>query len=149
MLTGAFAADAGGGGSNGSSKLLTELLEEEEVKLRHFIVICGYDAETNEFEIRDPASSRKLTIVQKEGPHRRHVELTNFLTIYCISSLTSSSQACPQAHPMILNLPANPLPRCVELLHSLLASSLCGLQLVRVLGSGGIALSKPGSSDLA
>ncbi|KAL8462882.1 hypothetical protein ACS0TY_032955 [Phlomoides rotata] len=25
----------------------------------HYIVICGYDAVTNEFEIRDPASSRK------------------------------------------------------------------------------------------
>lgn len=25
----------------------------------HYVVICGYDAETNEFEIRDPASSRK------------------------------------------------------------------------------------------
>ncbi|EYU35265.1 hypothetical protein ABFS82_06G128700 [Erythranthe guttata] len=26
----------------------------------HYIVICGYDALTNEFEIRDPASSRKI-----------------------------------------------------------------------------------------
>ncbi|KAE8732878.1 C22orf13, putative isoform 2 [Hibiscus syriacus] len=25
----------------------------------HYVVICGYDAETDEFEIRDPASSRK------------------------------------------------------------------------------------------
>lgn len=25
----------------------------------HYVVICGYDAEMNEFEIRDPASSRK------------------------------------------------------------------------------------------
>lgn len=25
----------------------------------HYVVICGYDAATNEFEIRDPASSRK------------------------------------------------------------------------------------------
>ena len=24
----------------------------------HYIVICGYDVDTNEFEIRDPASSR-------------------------------------------------------------------------------------------
>lgn len=25
----------------------------------HYIVICGYDAGTDEFEIRDPATSRK------------------------------------------------------------------------------------------
>jgi hypothetical protein len=24
----------------------------------HYVVICGYDLETDEFEIRDPASSR-------------------------------------------------------------------------------------------
>lgn len=24
----------------------------------HYVVICGYDADTDEFEIRDPASSR-------------------------------------------------------------------------------------------
>lgn len=32
----------------------------------HFIVICGYDAEANEFEIRDPASSRKNKRVSLE-----------------------------------------------------------------------------------
>lgn len=25
----------------------------------HYVVICGYDAQSDEFEIRDPASSRK------------------------------------------------------------------------------------------
>ncbi|XP_011625587.1 protein GUCD1 isoform X1 [Amborella trichopoda] len=32
----------------------------------HFVVICGYDADTNEFEIRDPASSRKYERVSLE-----------------------------------------------------------------------------------
>ncbi|XP_020678929.1 protein GUCD1 isoform X2 [Dendrobium catenatum] len=32
----------------------------------HFIVICGYDAEASEFEIRDPASSRKNERVSLE-----------------------------------------------------------------------------------
>lgn len=32
----------------------------------HYIVLCGYDADSNEFEIRDPASSRKSTMVSSK-----------------------------------------------------------------------------------
>ncbi|XP_077214855.1 guanylyl cyclase 1 [Tasmannia lanceolata] len=32
----------------------------------HYVVICGYDADTNEFEIRDPASCRKYERVSLE-----------------------------------------------------------------------------------
>ncbi|KAK3138606.1 hypothetical protein QOZ80_5AG0371020 [Eleusine coracana subsp. coracana] len=34
-------------------------LNEESEYMGHYVVICGYDADSCEFEIRDPASSRK------------------------------------------------------------------------------------------
>ncbi|KAL6841340.1 hypothetical protein ACP4OV_028858 [Aristida adscensionis] len=38
-------------------------LNEESDYMGHYIVICGYDADACEFEIRDPASSRKREMV--------------------------------------------------------------------------------------
>lgn len=35
---------------------------EVTVVAGHYVVICGYDMETDEFEIRDPASSRYTTL---------------------------------------------------------------------------------------
>ncbi|XP_039034020.1 guanylyl cyclase 1-like [Hibiscus syriacus] len=38
----------------------------------HYVVICGYDAETDEFEIRDPASSRKHERVSSKRLKEEH-----------------------------------------------------------------------------
>lgn len=32
----------------------------------HYVVICGYDADTKEFEIRDPASARYHPLLHNE-----------------------------------------------------------------------------------
>lgn len=37
----------------------------------HYVVICGYDADTDEFEIRDPASSR-FVFVDLQYIHKEH-----------------------------------------------------------------------------
>ena len=34
------------------------IIEKFALFVGHYVVICGYDAEADEFEIRDPASSR-------------------------------------------------------------------------------------------
>ncbi|KAJ3668908.1 hypothetical protein LUZ60_010858 [Juncus effusus] len=45
----------------------TEYLNEESDYMGHYVVICGYDADCGEFEIRDPASSRKYERVSMES----------------------------------------------------------------------------------
>jgi hypothetical protein len=33
----------------------------------HYVVVCGYDADRQEFELRDPASSSALLVVSESG----------------------------------------------------------------------------------
>ncbi|KAK4403319.1 Guanylyl cyclase 1 [Sesamum angolense] len=57
----------------------------------HYVVICGYDAVTNEFEIRDPASSRKHERVTSWCLEQA---LSVPMKIFCCSPLYKSYLYC-------------------------------------------------------
>lgn len=68
------------------TRVIAQIIESyflNHVYTGHYIVICGYDTDADEFEIRDPASSRFFLItfsfVNKNSSHLFTMKLTRNL----------------------------------------------------------------------
>ncbi|XP_011084991.1 protein GUCD1 isoform X2 [Sesamum indicum] len=61
----------------------------------HYVVICGYDAVTNEFEIRDPASSRKHERVTSRCLEQAHKSFGTDEDLLLISLERGGSESNP------------------------------------------------------
>ncbi|CAI0443454.1 unnamed protein product [Linum tenue] len=71
--------------------ILSSLDDSNREYVGHYIVICGYDADSDEFEIRDPASSRKNEKISSKCLEEARKSFGTDEDLLVVSSLSFSS----------------------------------------------------------